>query len=83
MSSLCRDIFSTSGNDSFGHGPYVAYSGHRDHNATAVIVALCVGLLASSFVCYALRGGFDGKGAARGHGGIQFTRVSNADNLTA
>ena len=82
MTALCRDIFRTNGDDSFGHGPNVAYSSQGPHNATATFVALCGGLLASVLVFHALRGGFD-KGAARGDRGIQFSRVSNEDNLTA
>jgi hypothetical protein len=82
MTLLCRDVFNTIGDDSFGHGPGVAYAGHAKPNPIAVLVALCAGLLASSLVFYALRGGFD-KDAARGDRGIQFTRVSNEDNLTA
>ena len=82
MTSLCRDVFRTDGDDSFGHGPNVAYSGHAAHNTTAVLVALCAGLIASALVFYALRGGLD-KTAARGDRGIQFSSLSNEDNLTA
>ena len=81
MTALCRDIFKTQGDDSFGHGPNVSYSGQGAQNSTAVIIAVCGGLIGSALVFYALRGGFDTAG--REARGIEFTRVSNEDNLTA
>jgi Fibronectin type III-like domain/Glycosyl hydrolase family 3 C-terminal domain len=80
MTSLCRDVFRTEGNDSFGHGPNVSPSGRLVPDHTSVIIALCAGLVASLLVVYALRGGFSKQGR---RGSIQFTRVSNEDALTA
>ncbi|CAB9516028.1 Lysosomal beta glucosidase [Seminavis robusta] len=80
MTSLCRNIFTTEGNDSFGHGPNVPKAGSLAPDRSAVVIALCAGLLASFLVVYALRGGFS---KHRGGGSVQFTRVSNEDALTA
>merc|ERR1712151_762494 len=71
MTSLCRDVLSTSNLDEYGYGKDDDYhhsssSHHGSHNnndytspqsQAAMIVALFVGLFSSTFIIYLIRGG--------------------------
>ena len=77
MTALCRDIFRTEGADSFGHGPAARFRGIGMHSTGASLV-LCIAIIAFLFVAYKLRGRFGG----RGTNDVEFSRVSNEENLT-